>query len=782
MDTRMSRDAAPGAQADPRRARPFWEKVRACPAPVRFGIAIGIVGFAAVLRTVLGTLAVTRAPFSLFHIVVLAIAVLGGRGAGLLAAVLFEAWAFGAGTALDSYPAPSVADGVMFLLSAVPVVLIGDGLLRVHAEVQRRERSELAVQERLRATRQVLELHLSNSPLAVIEWDDAGRITRWSGAAEAIFGWTEPEVMGRTYHDFRFVYEEDAEGVRAVVTDLYAGKLAENVRRNRNYTRGGRVIWCEWYNSVLCDPGGRVMSILSFVLDGTARHEAELALRESELRFRTLADSSPTIKWVTDGAGAIAFANEAYRQFLGAAEAEVNARGWASFVHPEDRDAYERAFEEARQRQAPLRARARFRRADGAWRWIDTHALPRFDAHGAYAGHVGSSPDVTELEEARAAAERAAVQRDEFLANLSHELRTPLNGMLGWAQVLLRTPGLDAGVTRAVAAIERSARAQAQLIGDLLDLNRILGGRLRLDFEALDLAPVIDAALETVRPAAAVKDVALHAELEPGCEVWGDASRLQQVVWNLLSNALKFTPEGGDVHVRLRRAADGIEIVVRDTGRGIGQEFIPHVFDRFRQEDATSTRRFGGLGLGLAIVRHLVEQHGGRVAAESAGEGQGSLFRVLLPARTPPYSRAPHDAAPANAPPEVLGGLSVLVVDDEPDACDVASAILRAAGASVRCTTSAMAALTAIAEGAAPDVVVSDIAMPGMDGYALVRALRDHGTRIPAIALTAFARDEDRVRATAHGFVGFLPKPVDAALLVATVAEAARDGRRTAAD
>ncbi len=781
MDRTTRRAAFAAAPAGGRRERRWWEHVRSRPAVVRYGMALAIVGLGVGLRTLLGTFAVTRAPFSLFHIFVLAAAVLCGRGAGVLVSLLFEAWAFGAGMELDSYPEPAVADGVMFLLSAIPVALIGDGLLRVHAEVQRRARSELAVQERLRATRQVLELHLNNSPLAVVEWDEKGRITRWSGAAEALFGWTEPEVLGRAYRDFRFVYEDDADGVNAVVTDLYAGRLSESVRRNRNYARDGRVLWCEWYNSVLRDTDGGVTSVLSFVLDVTARHVAELALRESEMRFRTLADSSPTMKWVTDATGAVDFVNEAYREFFGLDVQEVNLRGWDSFVHPEDREAYRRAFEEARRRQVAFRARARLRRADGAWRWIDTQALPRFDAHGAYAGHVGSSPDVTELEEARAAAERAAVQRDEFLANLSHELRTPLNGMLGWAQVLLRTPGLDAGVTRAVAAIERSARAQAQLIGDLLDLNRILGGRLRLDFETLDLAPVIDAALETVRPAAAVKAVAIAADLEPGCAVWGDAARLQQVVWNLLSNALKFTPEGGDVHTALRRVPGGVEITVRDTGRGIGPEFLPHVFDRFRQEDATSTRRFGGLGLGLAIVRHLVEQHGGRVAAESAGEGRGSLFRVLLPAAPPDRAPVAAGVRPESVPAEALHGLAVLVVDDEEDACEVAGAILRGAGARVRCATSAAVALAGFADGR-PDVLVSDIAMPDMDGYGLVRTLRERGVRVPAVALTAFARDEDRARALAEGFTGFLPKPVDAALLVATVAEAARIGRRTAAD
>ena len=371
--------------------------------------------------------------------------------------------------------------------------------------------------------------------------------------------------------------------------------------------------------------------------------------------------------------------------------------------------------------------------------------------------------------------------KDEFLATVSHELRTPLTPILAWVSQLRRRRLDPARTARALEAIERSARAQARLVDDLLEVSRIIGGKLRLDIRPMRLASAIEAAIEAMRPAAAAKNIRVVTSLDPRIElIWGDPERLQQVVWNLVSNAIKFTPEGGRVDVRLECVDSHLELTVRDTGRGIAPEFLPYLFERFRQADPSSTRALGGLGLGLAIVRHLVELHGGTVEAESAGEGMGTTLRVRMPFRVAPHGASgperTHEVAaetPAGGEFAPLGGLRVLVVDDEPDTCDVLEAVLREAGAEVRTCRSAAAALAEI-ETWWPDVLLSDIGMPGEDGYALIRSIRvqeaQHGRAIAAVALTAYARLEDRRKALSAGFQMHVPKPIDGDELIAVVA------------
>ncbi|HXH82260.1 MAG TPA: PAS domain S-box protein, partial [Candidatus Tectomicrobia bacterium] len=378
---------------------------------------------------------------------------------------------------------------------------------------------------------------------------------------------------------------------------------------------------------------------------------------------------------------------------------------------------------------------------------------------------------------ARAEAEAANRAKDDFLATLSHELRTPLNAILGWAR-MLREGKLDPPQTaRALEVIERNALAQTQLISDLLDVSRIITGRVRLDVQSVDLPAVVDAAVDAVRPAAEAKDITVQVDLEPGLgTVQGDPARLQQVLWNLVSNGVKFTGRGGVVTVHGARRGSMVELVVRDTGVGIRPEVLPHVFDRFLQADSTTTRTHGGLGLGLAIVRHLVELHGGTVHAASDGEGQGATFTVRLPLK--PVVAAPsaglrrastHVAPPALDTAPSLAGLRVLVVDDEPDARDLVASILERAGAAVAQAASAGEAVEA-AESVAPDVLISDIGMPETDGYALIRTLRERGVGVPALALTAYARYEDRQRALGAGFQAYVAKPVDPGHLLRVVA------------
>ena len=394
----------------------------------------------------------------------------------------------------------------------------------------------------------------------------------------------------------------------------------------------------------------------------------------------------------------------------------------------------------------------------------------------AFSTMAGSIGDLVERERAaRLDAEAASRLKDDFLATLSHELRTPLTAILGWASIVTRGPASEERTAQAIRAIERSARTQARLVDELLDVSRMISGQTRLNLSNVTLNAVVDEALEGVRPAAEAKKLQLVKPIDaPTCTIRGDAGRLQQVVWNLLSNAVRFTSEGGRIEVRLLEVDGQAEIRVTDTGIGIPPEFVPHVFERFRQADSSTTRPYGGLGLGLAIVRHLVEMHGGTVKAESAGEGQGAVFTVRLPihAEVPAIAQRPKPAETGD-PATSLLGRRVLVVDDDPDAREVLRAMLEDAGATVATTASA-GETRAIIGRLRPDLLIADIGMPGEDGYSLIRSVRalesDVTGHVPAIALTAHARAEDIDRAVASGFQIHVAKPVDATQLLSTIA------------
>ena len=377
--------------------------------------------------------------------------------------------------------------------------------------------------------------------------------------------------------------------------------------------------------------------------------------------------------------------------------------------------------------------------------------------------------------EARAEAERTNQLKDDFLATLSHELRTPLSAILGWAQVLRRGTRDEADLHRGLQSIERNARAQAQLIEDLLDMNRITSDKVLLDLQPLAPASIIASAIETLRPAADAKHIAIHSSIASDAgTIMGDPGRIQQVIWNLLSNALKFTPQGGRVDIGVRREASRLAITVADNGVGIKKDFLPHVFDRFRQADASTTRRHGGLGLGLAIVKHLVEQHGGTVTASSAGDMQGASFTVCLPLGTSSAAARQEGGAPSASPD--LRGVRVLLVDDEADARELTERILRDNHAEVHSAGSVAQALQLL-EQVRPHVLVSDIGMPDADGFDLLAQIRARASpdaaHLPALALTAFAQPQDRQRALASGFQAWVSKPLDPAELLAAVAQLA---------
>ncbi|MEW6372525.1 MAG: MHYT domain-containing protein [Pseudomonadota bacterium] len=394
--------------------------------------------------------------------------------------------------------------------------------------------------------------------------------------------------------------------------------------------------------------------------------------------------------------------------------------------------------------------------------------------------------------EARVEAERLNQMKDEFLSTVSHELRTPLNAILGWSQLLAQKgPVSEEMLSKGLQTIERNARAQVQLIDDLLDMSRILSGKVRLDLQPVRPGEFVGTVVESLRPTALAKRIRLDADLDPEAgPVLADTGRMQQVMWNLVSNAIKFTQAGGEVQVSLWREGEQVALRVRDTGAGIRSDFLPYVFDRFRQADTSTTRHHGGLGLGLSIVRQLVELHGGTVGVDSAGEGQGATFTVHLPLQPalPDWARAPDTApdeahAAAAALPD-LGGTTILALDDDPDSLEVVRTILQASGAEVIAASTPPEALRLLQERR-PQVLISDIGMPDMDGFELIRRVRALADTqlcmVPALALSAFARKEDRERAFACGFTDYIVKPVTPALLVEAVAALLDAGARSAA-
>ncbi|MCA1649730.1 MAG: response regulator [Acidobacteria bacterium] len=499
-------------------------------------------------------------------------------------------------------------------------------------------------------------------------------------------------------------------------------------------------------------------------------------MRRAEDRVRMLLDldgvEDYAICMLTPG-GDIESWNAGAARLFGYEADEIIGRNVDCFYAPSDCEA-DLPAEDLRAARSAGRHESegiRIRRGGSAF---DAHVLvtPVRDSRQALRGFSLVVRDVTERKRMeddlrRRAEELAAANRakEDFLATLSHELRTPLNAMLGWTR-LLRMGKLDAEAQeRALETIERNAHAQEQLIADILDVSRIVTGKLRLDLRPIDLPPIIDAALDAVRPTANAKGVQLRCAMHFTGTVLGDPDRLQQVVWNLLANAIKFTPPGGQVAVALARVGPNLVITVTDSGEGIGARFLPFIFDRFMQADASVTRPHGGLGLGLSIVRHIIELHGGKVHAWSEGPGHGSTFTVHLPVRAVQHAEVPHPGQPS------LSGVKVLVVDDDADARQVVSATLSGCGAETMTVESARAAMQVLEEFQ-PDVLVSDISMPGEDGYTLIRRVRALGpalNELPAVALSGFAHPEEQRRALTAGYHSFVPKPVEVAELTTVV-------------
>lgn len=641
---------------------------------------------------------------------------------------------------------------------------------------------------------------------AIFMLDPQGHVLTWNAGAERFKGYRADEIIGS--HFSRFYPPE------ALARQLPERELEMATRDGAFEDEGWRVrkdgslFWANVVITAMRDPSGRLVGFAKVTRDLTQRRHQEEALKRSEERFRLLVEGVADYAiFMLDVNGRVASWNEGAQRIKGYAADAILGKHFSTFYPAEVRESGWPEYELQQAQETGRFVDTGWRlRQDGTSFWAQVTITALRDEGGQLIGYAKLTRDLTasmrieamelanrEHEEilgaernARIAAQRATRIKDEFLATLSHELRTPLTAILGWTQVLLRARPGDARINlqRAIEVIDRNARAQVQLIDDLLDLNRIMTGKLRLDLRQLGMADVIQAAVESVAPAAAAKGVELQSLLDAGpAMVNGDSGRLQQVVWNLLNNAIKFTPAGGRVQVLLQRIDSHVEFSVSDTGAGIPASFLPQVFDRFTQQDGSTTRAHGGLGLGLAICKQLIELHGGSIRAESAGEGQGASFLARLPlSLLQTAEERVHDAASADARASEnlalpkLDGVHVFVLDDEADARGLLCRILEDQGARVVAFASAQELLEAV-QLSRPTVIVSDVGMPAVDGYQMIRALRAteaRDSRIPALALTAFARAEDRKRSLMAGFQAHLAKPFDVAeliLLVANLAE-----------
>ncbi len=671
------------------------------------------------------------------------------------------------------------------------------GAVLVFRDFSQQRQAEMQLQNAEEQQRLALEA----GKMGTFTWDIPTNSLQIDDRIRELFGIPDDVEIDSADPLLAVVHADDRPALDQNLKDALEKKAPYDARFRVNLP-DGTLRWIAGLGTAEFDAAGKTTFLRGINYDITDQVETEEKVRESEERYRLIAETASDAIITIDKSSTILFINRAAERIFGFNIAEMIGQSLTMLMPEYLRHLHEAGitrYETTRQRHVN-------------WEHLEIPGLHRegheiplelsFSESRLHGRHVyiGIARDVSERRKAemersellareqllRARAEEASNLKDEFVATVSHELRTPLNAILGWTR-MMRAGTLDSLTTgKALETIERSAENQARLIDDLLDVSRIITGKLRLDISTIDPAIFVQAALETVRPAANAKEITIQADLDKHTNfIAGDVTRLQQVAWNLFSNAIKFTPKGGQIKVGLTRSDSHVLLSVSDNGQGIPAEFLPHVFDRFRQADATSIRKHGGLGLGLAIARHLVELHGGLITVASGGQDQGANFTVRLPIKAlqlsasesspPPNSQtvpASEALAALNAEP-MLQGLAILIVDDESDARQLLEQILTTYGATVLTADSAASALEIIQQQQ-PDLLVSDIGMPDEDGYALIRQVREYQQgqlrRLPAIALTAYARPRDRMQALAAGFNHHVPKPVEPAELITVIA------------
>jgi PAS domain S-box-containing protein len=639
---------------------------------------------------------------------------------------------------------------------------------------------------------------------AIFMLDPQGHVLTWNAGAERFKGYRADEIIGQHFSAF---YPDDARQKRWPEHELQVaedtGVFEDEGWRVR---KDGSLFWANVVITAMRNANGQLLGFAKVTRDLTQRRAHEEELRRSEERFRLLIEGVKDYAiFMLDANGRIVTWNVGAERIKGYAARDIIGQHFSVFYPQDARESGwpEHELQVAAEKGSFVDTGWRVRK-DGTTFWANVTITALRDDAGRLIGYAKLTRDLTETKRteaielanqqreemldaersARMAAQRATRVKDEFLATLSHELRTPLSAILGWTQLLLKgeSPRGPDEQKRAIEVIDRNARAQVQLIDDLLDLSRIMTGKLRLELHQISFASVVEAAVDSAQPSADAKGIRLKAMLGASQDiVSADGARLQQVVWNLLTNAIKFTPKGGQVHVLLQRVNSHLELSVSDTGIGIPPNYLPHVFDRFSQKDSSTTRAFGGLGLGLAICKQLVELHGGSITAASQGEGKGATFSVQLPLS---IMQLQDESSPRihptteTQPGEILSlprldGVHVFSVDDEPDARELLRTVLEDQGAKVTSFGSAHEALTAL-KTTKPTVLICDVGMPKTDGYQLIRTVRaeeSRSERIPALALTAFARAEDRKRSLLAGYQAHLAKPFDVGELILVVAD-----------
>ena len=639
---------------------------------------------------------------------------------------------------------------------------------------------------------------------AIFMLDPEGYVLTWNAGAERFKGYRAQEIVGQHFSCF-YPREALERGLPAHELQV-AGKTGVFEDEGWRVRKDGTLFWANVVITAMRDPQGKLVGFAKVTRDLTQRRAHEEDLRRSEERFRLLVEGVAEYAiFMLDPNGRVLTWNGGAERIKGYTAVEIIGQHFSIFYPQDAKDSGwpDHELRVAAEKGSFTDTGWRLRK-DGTTFWANVTLTALRDDSGKLIGFAKLTRDLTEAKRieamesvnqqreemldaernARMTAQRSTRLKDEFLATLSHELRTPLSAILGWTQVLLRgaTPKSPEEQKRGIEIIDRNARAQVQLIDDLLDLSRIMTGKLRLDLHQIAFTSVVEAAVDSAKPAADAKGIRLKAILGAGRDiVSADSTRLQQVVWNLLTNAIKFTPKGGQVQVLLQCVNSHLELSVSDTGIGIPANYLPHVFDRFSQKDTSTTRAYGGLGLGLAICKQLVELHGGAITAVSEGEGRGATFSVHLPlsivqlnAQGASRAHPTTETHPGETHPlPRLDNVHVFAVDDEPDARGLLKTVLEDQGAKVTIFASAQDTLTAL-KTAKPTILICDVGMPKMDGYQLIRALRaeeSRSGRIPALALTAFARAEDRKRSLVAGYQAHLAKPFDVGELILVIAD-----------
>jgi PAS domain S-box-containing protein len=653
---------------------------------------------------------------------------------------------------------------------------------------------------------------VESSDDAIIAKDLDGFVRSCNPAAERLFGYPSAELVGQSIRILIPPDRQDEED-RILETIRQGGRVDhfETIR----LTKTGQPVPISLTVSPVKDARGQIIGVSKTARDITERRRAEAALARQREWLQTTLESIGDAVVATDVDGHVVFMNAVAERLTGWRQNRAKGRPCTDvfrIVNEYTRAAVDNPVTRVLRDGivVGLANHTMLIAADGTERPIDDSGAPIRTPNGRVDGAVLVFRDVSERRRleaerdlaatererllvseraARLEAERANRLKDDFVAMVSHELRTPLNAIMGWTDLMRRTPEDADTLARGLDIITRNTRLQTQLISDLLDLSRIVSDKLRLDIQAVDLAAIVRAAIDTVQPDASARRIQILSQVdEPPTAMAGDPARLQQVIWNLLSNAVKFTPVGGTVRVTLRCHGGQADVVVADNGIGISPGFLPYVFDRFQQADVSRTRRVGGLGLGLSIVKTLVELHDGKVSAASAGAGHGATFTVTLPIADPPAAPLAVTTTSPTAGLELtytvsLAGIHIHTVEDDPDAADLVRRLLESRGARVSVAATAARALEHFAREV-PDILISDISLPEIDGYDLMETIRARspaeGGAVPAIALTAYARSEDRTRALLAGYQAHLAKPIAADELLAAVssfAELARAGR-----